>query len=186
MLIGIDEEGGDVTRLEAATGSSYPGNLALGAVDDVELTEQVAASIGGRAGGGRVNLDLAPVADVNTNPLNPVIGIRAFGSDPASSRGTWRRSSRVCRRAGVAACAKHFPGHGATESDSHLELPTVAAGLDELRGRSSCRSAPRSRPACKAIMTAHILVPAVAAVPATISRAPCTTCCASSSATTGS
>ena len=70
-----------MTRLEAATGSSYPGNAALGAVDDIVLTEQVAASLAADLREAGVNLDLAPVADVNTNPLNPVIGIRSFGAD---------------------------------------------------------------------------------------------------------
>ena len=81
LLIAIDEEGGDVTRLEAATGSSYPGNGALGVVDDVGLTERVAASLGAELADAGVNLDFAPVADVNTNPQNPVIGIRSFGAD---------------------------------------------------------------------------------------------------------
>ena len=81
LVIAIDEEGGDVTRLEAGTGSSYPGNAALGVVDDLELTERIAASIGAELADVGVNLDFAPVADVNTNPLNPVIGIRSFGSD---------------------------------------------------------------------------------------------------------
>ena len=74
VLVAIDEEGGDVTRLEVRTGSSYPGNAALGVVDDVELTEQVAAAIAWDLVEVGVNLNLAPVADVNTNPMNPVIG----------------------------------------------------------------------------------------------------------------
>ena len=78
VLIGIDEEGGDVTRLETAHGSSYPGNAALGAVDDVGLTERVAAAIGAELAAVGITIDLAPVADVNTNPLNPVIGIRSY------------------------------------------------------------------------------------------------------------
>src|SRR5438046_4624444 len=82
LLIAIDEEGGDVTRLEAREGSSYPGNLALGAADDPSLTFDVAASIGYHLAEVGIDLDLAPVADVNTNPLNPVIGVRSFGSDP--------------------------------------------------------------------------------------------------------
>ena len=94
VLVAIDEEGGDVTRLEADTGSSYPGNAALGVVDDVDLTERVAASLGTELADVGVNLDLAPVADVNTNPSNPVIGIRAFGCRRArSSHDTWARSS---------------------------------------------------------------------------------------------
>ena len=82
ILVAIDEEGGDVTRLEAAEGSSYPGALALGAVDDPALTEAVAAAIAAELARAGVNLNLAPVADVNTNPQNPVIGVRSFGADP--------------------------------------------------------------------------------------------------------
>src|SRR5262245_54260090 len=80
-LVAIDEEGGDVTRLEAATGSSYPGNLALGAANDVALTRAVAASLGAELAAAGIDLDLAPVADVNSNPDNPVIGVRSFGAD---------------------------------------------------------------------------------------------------------
>src|SRR5215831_18140351 len=80
VLVAIDEEGGDVTRLEAESGSSYPGNAALGAVDDVTLTEAVAEAIGWDLAAAGVNWNLAPVADVNV-PGNPVIGVRSFGSD---------------------------------------------------------------------------------------------------------
>jgi beta-N-acetylhexosaminidase len=83
LLVATDEEGGDVTRLEARTGSSYPGNWALGVVDDVGLTEEVAGSIAADLAGVGIDLDFAPVADVNSNPDNPVIGIRSFGSEPA-------------------------------------------------------------------------------------------------------
>src|SRR3954469_9025759 len=79
VLVAIDEEGGDVTRLEVRTGSSFPGNNALGAVDDVELTRQVAAELGRRLAACGVNLNWAPSADVNSNPSNPVIGVRSFG-----------------------------------------------------------------------------------------------------------
>src|SRR4029453_12271136 len=82
LVLSIDEEGGDVTRLEADRGSSYPGNAALGAVDDPALTERVAGAIAGELARTGVDLNLAPVADVNSNPRNPVIGVRSFGSDP--------------------------------------------------------------------------------------------------------
>ena len=144
LLIAIDEEGGDVTRVEAATGSSYPGNAALGVVDDLELTERIAASIGAELADVGVNLDFAPVADVNTNPLNPVIGIRSFGSDAELVARQVAAFVRGLQSSGVAACAKHFPGHGDTAVDSHLALPVVEASS---RTRSS-RSAPRSRRAC--------------------------------------
>jgi beta-N-acetylhexosaminidase len=169
VLVSLDEEGGDVTRLEAEDGSSFPGALALGAVDDTGLTCRVAAALGARLAAVGVNLDLAPVADVNTNPRNPVIGVRSFGSDPELVARHVAAFVAGLQEQGVAACAKHFPGHGATSADSHHELPTIEAGLDELRSRElePFRAAIASGVA--AIMTAHILVPAVDAVPATIS-----------------
>jgi beta-N-acetylhexosaminidase len=169
VLVAIDEEGGDVTRLEVEEGSSYPGNAALGAVDDVVLTSDVAASIGADLAAVGVNLDFAPVADVNTNPLNPIIGIRSFGSDPDLVARHVAAFVEGLQRQGVAACAKHFPGHGDTVSDSHLELPVVHHDLDTF-----VRTAlPPFRAAIAAgvasIMTAHIVVPALDDRPATTS-----------------
>ena len=167
LLVAIDEEGGDVTRLEAANGSSYPGNAALGVVDDVELTERVAASIGAELAGAGVNLDFAPVADVNTNAENPVIGIRSFGADGELVARHVAAFVRGLQGAGVVACAKHFPGHGDTSEDSHLALPVVAsledAALDPFR--AAIQAGVRS------IMTAHIVVESVGDAPATMSRA---------------
>src|SRR5690606_31036435 len=82
VIIGIDEESGEVTRLEAATGSSRPGNYALGVVDDVALTEELARDLGRDLAEIGVTIDFAPAADVNSNPDNPVIGLRSFGADP--------------------------------------------------------------------------------------------------------
>ena len=166
LVIAIDEEGGDVTRLEADTGSSYPGNGALGVVDDVELTERVAASLGTELAEVGVNLDFAPVADVNTNPQNPVIGIRSFGADSELVARHVSAFVRGLQHAGVAACAKHFPGHGETSEDSHLALPLVD-GLDEVAlapFRAAIGAGARS------IMTAHIVVRSFGETPATMSR----------------
>jgi len=113
-LIAIDEEGGDVTRLEAAGGSSYPGNLALGRADDVSLTRTIAGLIGRDLVAAGINLDLAPVADVNSNPDNPVIGVRSFGELPESVAAHVAAFVKGLQGEGVAACAKHFPGHGDT------------------------------------------------------------------------
>ena len=166
LVVAIDEEGGDVTRLEHATGSSYPGNYALGVVDDGELTERVGAAIGSDLAQVGVTLDLAPVADVNTNPRNPVIGVRSFGSEPELVSRHVAAYVRGLQSAGVAACAKHFPGHGDTEGDSHLELPTAAGDLAD--------ALPPFRAAIgagvRAIMTAHIRVPELDDAPATLSR----------------
>ena len=165
VLIAIDEEGGDVTRLETAHGSSYPGNAALGAVDDVDLTERVAAAIGAELAAVGVNVDLAPVADVNTNPLNPVIGIRSFGADGDLVARHVAAFVRGLQRAGVVACAKHFPGHGDTAEDSHHELPVVAS-LEEA-ALLPFRAAVDAGVRC--VMTAHIVVRSLGDEPATMS-----------------
>jgi beta-N-acetylhexosaminidase len=166
LLISIDEEGGDVTRLEAEHGSSYPGNLALGAVDDVALTEEVASAIAGDLARAGVNLNLAPVADANTNPRNPVIGVRSFGSDPELVARHVAAFVAGTQRQGVAACAKHFPGHGDTAADSHRELPVVGGDLASalLPFRAAIGAS------VQAVMTGHLLVPALDEAPATISR----------------
>jgi beta-N-acetylhexosaminidase len=166
LIIAIDEEGGDVTRLEAVTGSSYPGNLALGTVDDIELTRLVARSMGADLAAAGVDLDLAPVADVNSNPVNPVIGVRAFGSTPdrvAAHTAAWVAG---LQEAGVAACAKHFPGHGDTSLDSHLDLPVVEQDPHE-GALEPFRAAIAG--GVRAVMSAHIVVVAIDRLPGTIS-----------------
>ncbi len=170
-LIAIDEEGGDVTRLAHRTGSPYPGNAALGAVDDEELTRAVYAAIGTDLGAAGVNLDLAPTVDVNTADDNPIIGTRSFGADPQLVARHARAAVDGLQSVGVAACAKHFPGHGATVSDSHLSLPTVDASFSLLRERDLPPFAAVASSA-QAIMTAHIRVPALTGDgPATFSAA---------------
>ena len=171
-LLAIDEEGGDVTRLAHRTGSPYPGNAALGTVDDPELTRAVYAAIGADLAAAGINLDLAPTVDVNTADDNPVIGTRSFGSDPALVARHAGAAVSGLQETGVAACAKHFPGHGATLTDSHLELPTVDAPLEVLRERDLPPFAAAIAAGTRAIMTAHIRVPALTgAAPATFSRA---------------
>ncbi|MFG1655521.1 glycoside hydrolase family 3 N-terminal domain-containing protein [Micromonospora chersina] len=172
VLIAIDEEGGDVTRLAHATGSPYPGNAALGAVDDVTLTRQVYAAIGAELAALGINLDLAPTVDVNTADENPVIGTRSFGADPARVAAHSAAAVSGLQSAGVAACAKHFPGHGATVADSHYELPTVDVPPAVLRERDLPPFAAVVDAGVRAVMTAHIRVPALTGDgPATFSRA---------------
>jgi beta-N-acetylhexosaminidase len=169
-LVALDEEGGDVTRLEAATGSSVPGNAALGAVDDPDLTRRVAAALGAALRVAGVDLDLAPCADVNTDPANPVIGVRSFGADPDLVTRHTVAFVDGLQGAGVAACAKHFPGHGAVAVDSHLGLPTVAAPIDALRRCELVPFRAASEAGCATVMTGHLRVPALDDVPATVSR----------------
>ena len=147
-----------MTRLEWREGSSYPSAAALGALDEPALTEEVAAAIAADLAAAGVNWNFAPVADVNV-PANPVIGVRSFGSDASLVARHVAAAVRGFQRVGVAACAKHFPGHGSTVEDSHLALPAlvgpIEAGLEPFRAAIAAGVA--------SIMTAHIKVNADAA-----------------------
>jgi beta-N-acetylhexosaminidase len=169
LLIATDEEGGDVTRLEAATGSSFPGNLALGAVDDVALTRRVAAAIGGELAAAGFHLDLAPVADVVVDPGNPIVGVRSFGSQPQLVARHVAAFVEGVQSRGVAACAKHFPGHGETGADSHVELPVAGADRVTLLARALPPFAAAVEAGVRAVMTAHIRFPELGGDPATFS-----------------
>jgi beta-N-acetylhexosaminidase len=169
LVVGIDEEGGDVTRLEWASGSSYPGNAALGVIDDVALTQRVAGAIGARLRAAGVDLDFAPVADVNSNPANPVIGVRAFGSDPDLVARHVGAFVHGLQAAGVAACAKHFPGHGDTDVDSHLGLPVVDDDRETLRRVALPPFRAAVEAGVRSVMTAHMRVSALDDAPATVS-----------------
>jgi len=170
VVVAIDEEGGDVTRLEAARGSSVPGALALGEVDDPSLTDAVARAVADALREVGVTHDLAPVADVNTNPRNPVVGVRAFGSDPALVARHVAAFVAGLQSGGVAACVKHFPGHGAAAVDSHLGLPVIEASREELHAVELAPFAAAFEVGALSVMTAHIVVTALDAAPATLSR----------------
>ncbi|MCM9081750.1 glycoside hydrolase family 3 protein [Streptomyces spororaveus] len=170
VLVAIDEEGGDVTRLEVRGGSSFPGNLALGAVDDTGLTRNVARELGRRLTECGVNLNWAPSADVNSNPDNPVIGVRSFGADTHLAARHTAAYVQGLQAAGVAACTKHFPGHGDTSVDSHHALPRIDVDLDTLQARELVPFKAAIEAGTKAVMSAHILVPALDPTrPATLS-----------------
>ncbi len=169
-LIAIDEEGGDVTRLYYASGSPYPGNALLGRIDDLELTESMARGIGAELRRAGVNLDFAPDIDINYNPDNPVIGVRSFGADAALVGRHAAAWVRGLESTGVAACAKHFPGHGDTAQDSHLALPVVDAPLEVLQARELVPFRHAIAAGTRAIMTSHIVLPRLdAGGPATFS-----------------
>jgi beta-N-acetylhexosaminidase len=172
LLLSIDEEGGDVTRLAHLSGSPYPGNAALGAVNDIVLTEAIYRAIGLDLLAAGFNLNLAPTVDVNSSDDNPIIGTRAFGADPARVAAHAAAAVTGLQSVGVAACAKHFPGHGATSTDSHLELPTVDVPVELLRERDLAPFAAVIKAGTQAVMTAHIRVPVLTGdLPATLSRA---------------
>ncbi|MCX5162867.1 glycoside hydrolase family 3 protein [Streptomyces sp. NBC_00264] len=161
LLVAIDEEGGDVTRLEVRTGSSFPGNLALGHVDDLALTRAVAQELGRRLAECGVNLNWAPSADVNSNPGNPIIGVRSFGADTALVARHTAAYIEGLQAAGVAACTKHFPGHGDTAIDSHHAMPRIDVDLETLHARELVPFRAAIAAGSKCVMSAHILLPAL-------------------------
>ena len=170
-LVAIDEEGGDVTRLDYLRGSAYPGNLALGVVDDVDLTYAVASSIAADLVANGVNYNLAPSVDVNSDPKNPVIGVRSFGTDPALVAAHGVAYIKGMQDAGIATSAKHFPGHGATVADSHHALPVIDADLETFRRRELPPFAAAIEAGATSIMTAHIVFKALdGEQPGTLSR----------------
>lgn len=170
LLVAIDEEGGDVTRLDAAHGSALPGNAALGTLDDPSLTEEVAAELGARLRSCGIDLNFAPVADVDTNAANPVIGVRSFGPDPALASRHVAAFVTGQQRRGVAATAKHFPGHGGTSEDSHLVVPQLDVTMDDIQRVELPPFRAAIKADVKVVMTAHVVVPALdPGSPATLS-----------------
>jgi beta-N-acetylhexosaminidase len=168
-VIAIDEEGGEVTRLYQSVGSPFPGNALLGRIDDEAYTEQVARTVGWELRRAGCTLDFAPDVDINSNDANPVIGVRSFGASPelvARHSAAWVRG---LQSTGIAACAKHFPGHGDTAQDSHLALPIIDLPIETLRERELLPFAAAIAAGAKTIMTSHILLPQLDDVPATFS-----------------
>jgi beta-N-acetylhexosaminidase len=171
-VIAIDEEGGDVTRVGYADGSSYPGNAALGAVDDVLLTRAVYRAIGDDLAALGANLDLAPCADVLGAEDSPAVGTRSFGADTGLVSRHTAAAVAGLQGAGVAACAKHFPGHGRTGTDSHLGIATIEGSLEDLRRRDLPPFVAAIEAGTTAIMPSHLRVPELTGdLPATLSGA---------------
>ena len=171
-VIAIDEEGGDVTRVAYADGSPYPGNAALGAVDDVLLTRAVYSAIGRDLVALGINLNLAPCADVLGGD-STAVGTRSFGSSTALVARHTVAAVQGLQAAGVAACAKHFPGHGSTGStDSHHAIATVLGSLDDVRRRDLPPFSAAIESGAAAVMPGHLRVPELTGDrPATLSAA---------------
>jgi beta-N-acetylhexosaminidase len=171
IALAVDEEGGDVTRLDTQRGSASPGAAALGYLDDVHTTEEVYAAIGGRLVDAGITMNLAPVADVNVDPLNPVIGLRSFSADAARASDHVAAAVRGLQRTGIVACLKHFPGHGATRTDSHHALAVLDRDLTQLESVEFAPFRAGIAAGARSVMTGHLLVPALDPTEmATISR----------------
>ncbi len=167
--VSVDQEGGRVARLKAPF-TIWPPAATLGRASSPALAERFARALGRELRAVGVTLDFAPVLDVLTNAANPAIGDRALSDDAERAATLGATIIRALQAEGVAACGKHFPGHGDTTVDSHLELPLVEHAGERLRGVEFVpfRAAIAAEVAC--VMTAHVLVPALDAVrPATLS-----------------
>lgn len=170
-VIGMDEEGGNVTRLQARDGSTIPGAAVLGALNEPATTEAAGRAIGQLCRDAGINLTIAPVADVNTNPLNPVIGVRAFGSDTNVVSAHTAAAVTGIQQLRVAACAKHFPGHGDTVADSHLDVARVDLTLEQMATFHLPPFKAAVDAGVAAVMSAHIIVPELGELPATLNPA---------------
>ncbi|MGQ5525187.1 glycoside hydrolase family 3 protein [Chitinimonas sp. PSY-7] len=167
LLIGTDEEGGNVFRLPWTLATSFPGNMALGAAYEATKNDQLAYDMGRvlatEIAAVGFNVNFAPVVDVNSNPLNPVINVRAFGDDPATISLLGRRAALGMTSQGVIGTFKHFPGHGDTDKDSHYGLPVVNKSRADAYAidLAPYRQAIQSGQAPAMVMTAHIQYPAL-------------------------
>ncbi len=171
-VIAIDEEGGDVTRVAYADGSPVPGNAALGAVDDIALTQAVYRSTGADLAALGINFDLAPCADVLGTADSPAVGTRSFGADTGLVSRHTAAAVAGLQSAGVAACTKHFPGHGRTGTDTHEAIATIEGSLAELRLVDLPPFEAAIRAGTLAIMPSHLRVPELTGdLPATVSAA---------------
>lgn len=171
LFLSIDQEGGRVARLP--WGTELPSAMALGAVDDPDLASRAGNAVGRELRALGVDIDLAPVLDVNNNPDNPVIGVRSFGERPDRVAALGAAFAEGLQESAVVACGKHFPGHGDTAVDSHLDLPVIdhdRERLDRVELRSFRRAIDRG---IGAVMTTHVAFPTItndAKRPATLSQ----------------
>jgi beta-N-acetylhexosaminidase len=171
-VIAIDEEGGDVTRVAFAEGSPYPGNAALGMVDDTALTRAVHQAIGADLAALGINFDMAPCADVLGAADSPAIGTRSFGAETGLVSRHTAAAVAGLQDAGVAACTKHFPGHGRTGTDTHEAIATIEGGLTDLRLVDLPPFEAAIRAGTVAIMPSHLRVPELTGdLPASVSAA---------------
>ena len=170
VVIAIDEEGGDVTRLDAGKGSDTPCPAAFGFVDDVQLTADAYAALGRRLRRLGIDLTLAPCADINSNPRNPIIGVRSFGTTPDRVSRHVVAAIEGFQRGGVSVSAKHFPGHGDTSADTHLGPALVTASMATLTGRELAPFAAAIDAGVDAILTAHLIAGAFDHLPVSISE----------------
>ncbi|HZF68306.1 MAG TPA: glycoside hydrolase family 3 N-terminal domain-containing protein, partial [Gemmatirosa sp.] len=170
LLFGADMERGAGQQFIGATG--LPPLAAIAWLDDVEALRRAARHTAREARTMGVNWSLGPVVDLDVEPRNPIVGTRAFGADPQRVARLATAWIEACQAEGVLACAKHFPGHGRTVHDSHLELPAVQATREELHATDLAPFKAAIAANVASMMTAHVAYPALdpSGLPATLSR----------------
>ena len=171
MFVALDQEGGNVVRVREGA-MILPGNMALGATRSPTLAYVAGQGLAIDLRLLGFNMNLAPVLDVNSNPKNPVIGVRSYGEKPdlVAELGSWY--VRGQQEMGVVAVAKHFPGHGDTQSDSHFSMPSIDADMSRLNEIELAPFRAAIDAGLDAVMTAHIALPRISEdprVPATLS-----------------
>ena len=168
--VSVDQEGGRVARLKSPF-TEWPPMATLGRSGDVQLAERFARALASELKAVGITLDYAPVLDIHTNPKNPVIGDRALSEKAEEVARLGAAIVMALQGEGVAACGKHFPGHGDTQADSHLELPLVEHPLERLRNVEFVPFKAAIAAGVATIMTAHVFMPALDEKrPATLSR----------------
>ncbi|WP_371660533.1 beta-N-acetylhexosaminidase [Streptomyces sp. NBC_00280] len=170
LLVAIDNEGGGIGHLVAAGAPEVPGSYALGVVDDPDLTARCADALAGHLASLGITVSYAPVADLQHHPANPIVRTRSFGADPELAARHLRAWITATEARGIASCAKHFPGHGGTVTDSHHEMAVDLRSYDEIRADvEPFRAAVAA--GVPMLMSAHVVYPALDPErPATLSR----------------
>jgi len=170
LWVSVDQEGGRVARLKAPF-TEWPAMATLGRSGDVQLAARFARALAAELRAVGITLDYAPVLDIHTNPKNPVIGDRALSEKAGEVARLGAAIIDALQSEGVAACGKHFPGHGDTQTDSHLELPLVEHPIERLRAVELVPFRAAVAAGVATIMTAHVFMPALDETrPATLSR----------------
>lgn len=173
-LLTVDQEGGLVDRFRFPGINNTPGAMGLAATGSPELTERAHEIMGIELASLGISLDFAPCLDINSNRANPIIGVRSFGAEARQVTEHGLAAIRGLQKGGVAACGKHFPGHGDTSSDSHIDLPTVNRSREELDANELAPFRAAMEKGLDSVMTAHVTFPALdptPGLPATLSRA---------------
>ena len=159
LIVGMDAEWGLNMRLDSTY--AFPWNMTLGAISDLDLIKKTGEHIGDHCKRLGIHFNFSPVVDINTNPNNPIIGNRSFGEDKINVTNKSLALMKGMQSKGVLACAKHFPGHGDTDKDSHKTLPTILANKKRLNNVEFFPYKNLIRDGLSAVMVAHLNVPAL-------------------------